>query len=319
MRLTTSRFEDHPPLDRVESLQERVDLQLEQWKIDLKKDIQDMAMEQNRQIRVWCQTELAALREELQKVKGDRQGEGVGVHVGASSSNNGKVVSVVSQGGWQQAVNINAASSSCDYVGINHREAGQAAFDQMINSFDYASQLFNRSAVEDFPEACQNEFGYLKLTSPEQLAPKRANGALPARAAEAGQHQADPLMPRFVDLSELSSSTWCGKRAETNATSQEALGSVEPPPGFDQEDLGRGKHEKRQEIIQCIKLKSSYKEYALIRDRGEELPCEVPGTPDPGDESISKRKWESLVSKWRAALRQVEKIRNGVSDETAEQ
>ena len=321
MRLTTSRFEDHPPLDRVESLQERVDLQLEQWKIDLKKDIQDMAMEQNRQIRVWCQTELAALREELQKVKGDRQGEGVGVHVGASSSNNGKVVSVVSQGGWQQAVNINAASSSCDYVGINHREAGQAAFDQMINSFDYASQLFNRSAVEDFPEACQNEFGYLKLTSPEQLAPKRANGALPARAAEAGQHQADPLMPRFVDLSELSSSTWCGKRAEANATSQEALGSVDPPPGFDQEDLGRGKHEKRQEIIQCIKLKSSYKEYALIRDRGEEMPCEVPGTPDPADESISKRKWESLVSKWRAALRQVEKIRNGVSlsDETAEQ
>ena len=85
------------------------------------------------------------------------------------------------------------------------------------------------------------------------------------------------------------------------------------------DSLGRGKHEKRQEIIQCIKLKSSYKEYALIRDRGEELPCEVPGTPDPGDESISKRKWESLVSKWRAALRQVEKIRNGVSDEIAEQ
>ena len=87
----------------------------------------------------------------------------------------------------------------------------------------------------------------------------------------------------------------------------------------DQEDLGRGKHEKRQEIIQCIKLKSSYKEYALIRDRGEELPCEVPGTPDPQDESISKRKWESLVSKWRAALRQVEKMRNGMSDEIAEQ
>ena len=312
MGLTTSRFEDHPPLDKVESLQERVDLQLEQWKIDMKKDIQDMVMEQNRQIWVRCQAELAALREELQRVKGDRQGEGVGVHVGASSSNNGKVVSVVSKGGWQQAVNINAASSSCDYVGINHREAGQAAFDQMIKidrGLDYASQLCNRSAVEDFPEACQNEFGYLKLTSPEQLAPKRANGALPARAAEAGQHQADPLMPRFVDLSELSYSTWSGKRAEAN----------DPPPGFEQEDIGRGKHEKRQEIILCVKLKSSYKEYALMRNRGEEMPCEVPGTPDPGDESISKRKWESLVSKWRAALRQLEKIRNGVSDETAEQ
>ena len=320
MEHTNSRFEAHHPLDKVESLQERVNLQLEQWKIDMKKDIQDMVMEQNRQIWLRCQAELAALREELQRLKGDRQGKGVGVHVAASSSN-GKVVSMVSQGGWRQAVNINAASSSCDYVGINHREAGQAAFDQMIeiDSFDYAPQLYNRSAVEDFPEACQNEFGYLKLPRPEQQAPKRANGALPARAAEAGQHQADPLMPRFVDLSALSSSTWFGDGAHANSTTQEALSSMNPPPGFGQEDLGRGKHEKRQEIIQCIKLKSSYKEYALIRDQGGDLPCEVPGTPDPQDESISKRKWESLVSKWRAALRQVEKMRNGMSDEIAEQ
>ena len=232
MAQTTSRFEDHHPLDKAESLQERVILQLDQWKIDMKKDIQDMVMEQNREIWLRCQAELAALREELQRVKGDRQGEGVGVHVGASSSNNGKVVSVVSQGGWQQAVNVNAASSSCDYVGIIHREAGQTAFDHMIKidrGLDYASQLCYRSAVEDFPEACQNEFGYLKLTRPEQPAPKRANGALPARAAEACHQQADPLMPRFVDLSELSSATWCGKPAEANATSQEALGSVDPP------------------------------------------------------------------------------------------
>ena len=299
MEHSTNRFEEHHSLDKVESLQERVNLQLEQWKIDMKKDIQDMVMEQNRQIWLRCQAELAALREELIEI-----------------------VSVVFQGGWQQAVNVNAASSSGDYVGINHREAGQAAFDQMIKidrGLDYASQLCNRSAVEDFPEACQNEFGYLKLTSPEQLAPKRANGALPARAAEAGQHQADPLMPRFVDLSELSPSTWIGVGAGANSTTQEAPSPIDPPPGFGQEDLGRGKHEKRQEIIQCIKLKSSYREYALVRDRGEELPCEVPGTPDPGDESISKRKWESLVSKWRAALRQVEKIRNGITDDMEEQ
>ena len=322
MRLTTSRFEDHPPLDKVESLQERVDLQLEQWKIDMKKDIQDMVMEQNRQIWVRCQAELAALREELQRVKGDRQGEGVGVHVGASSSNNGKVVSVVSQGGWQQAVNINAASSSCDYVGINHREAGQAAFDHMIKidrGLGDASQLCNWSAVEEFPEVCQNEFGYLHTPRSKQRDLKRVKGVLPASAVDPYQHQADPLMPRFVDLSELSPSTWIGVGAGANSTTQEAPSPIDPPPGFGQEDLGRGKHEKRQEIIQCIKLKSSYKEYALIRDRGEELPCEVPGTPDPQDENISKRKWESLVSKWRAALRQVEKIRNGTIDDMEEQ
>ena len=78
----TSRFEDHHRLDKVESLQERVNLQLEQWKIDMKRDIQDMVMEQNRQIWLLCQAELAALREEFQGVKGDKQGEVVGAHVG---------------------------------------------------------------------------------------------------------------------------------------------------------------------------------------------------------------------------------------------
>ena len=151
MEHTTSRFEDHPHDDKVVSLQECVILQLEQWKIDTRKDIQDMVMEQYRQIWRRCQAELAALRGELQRVKEDSQGEGVGVHVGAGSSNKHNFVNVVTQGGWQQAVSINEASSR------HHRDAGQAAFDQMINSFDYASQLFNRSAVEDFPKACQND------------------------------------------------------------------------------------------------------------------------------------------------------------------
>ena len=102
--------------------------------------------------------------------------------------------------------------------------------------------------------------------------------------------EADPFEPAFVDVSELYSS--CGTR-----------------PVFDEE--ARAKHEKRQQFIACMKLKSSYKEYKICLDRGEELPCEVPATPDPVDENISKRRWESLVSKWRAALRQVEKIRCG--------
>ena len=125
----------------------------------------------------------------------------------------------------------------------------------------------------------------------------------------------DPRMPVFIDVGQLWSCTWSGIRVQPSAISEEASGPVDPPPGLEQEDAGRGKHEKRQEIIQCIKLKPSYKEYELVLQRGEELPCEVPGTPDPADETISKRQWEKLVSKWRAALRQVEKIRNGVTDE----
>ena len=326
MEHTTSRCEDHLLDVQVESLHECVNLQLEEWKIVIKKDIQDMVMELNRHIWGLFQAELAVLREELQRVKKDREGEGVGDLMGLSSSNTvrrkcgrsrgrsrvRKVVSVVPPGVWQQTVSINAASSSCDYVGINHHNAGQAALAQMNKidrGLDYAAQLCNRSAVADFPEACHNEFGYLLFTSTEQSPSKRVNGALLATAAEVAQHQSDPLMPRFVDLSALSCSTWNENGAETDDLS----------PGFVQEVLGRGKHEKRQEIIQCVKRESSYYEYALMRDRGEEIPCVVPGTPDPNDETISKRKWEALVSKWRAALRQLQKIRNEASDDSAEQ
>ena len=296
MEHASNRFEDHNTYNKVESMQERINLQLEQWKIDIKKDILDMVMAQNREIWLRCQAELAGLREELQRVMGGRLEENVDVHEG-----------VVYQGAWQQEVNVNAASSSCGRVGTIHDEAKQAACD----SFDYASQPCY--------EVCENEFGYLYTPTSKQRDLKRVKGVLPASAVDPYQPQADPLMPRFVDLSELSPSTWIGVGAGANPTTQEAPSPIDPPPGFGQEDLGRGKHEKRQEIIQCIKLKSSYKEYALIRDLGEELPCEVPGTPDPGDESISKRKWESLVSKWRAALRQVEKIRNGITDDMEEQ
>ena len=323
---TTNRCEDHLLDVQVESSHECVNLQLEEWKIVIKKDIQDMVMELNRHIWGVFQAELAVLREELKRVKKHREGEGVGDLMGLSSSNTvrrkcgrsrgrsrvRKVVSVVPPGVWQQSVSINAASSSCDYVGINHRSAGQAALAQMSKidrGLDYAARLCNRAAVTDFPEPCYNEFGYLLFTSTEQSPSKRVNGALLATAAEVAQHQADPLMPRFVDLSALSYSTWNVNRAETDDLS----------PGFVQEDLGRGKHEKRQEIIQNFKLQSPYIEYKLMRDRGEEIPCVVPGTPDPNDETISKRKWEASVSKWRAALRQLEKIRNEASDDSAEQ
>ena len=75
-------------------------------------------------------------------------------------------------------------------------------------------------------------------------------------------------------------------------------------------DASRVNYEKRQEMIKCTKKQLIYKEYATILGRGEALPCEVPGTPDPEDVTISKRKWESLVSKWRAALRQVYELRH---------
>ena len=127
---------------------------------------------------------------------------------------------------------------------------------------------------------------------------------------EVGLNVLDPNMPAFVNVFDLSSSGLGGEPiAAATEHLLEASANVGPPPGLELEDGGRGKHRKRQDIIQCVKLKSSYQEYSAILEQGGEVPCEVPGTPDPTDTSISKRKWESLVSQWRAALRQVEKLR----------
>ena len=135
---------------------------------------------------------------------------------------------------------------------------------------------------------------------------------------EVGSNRMDPYMPAFVNVAELSSSGLeasanveppPGFEHEIGGSRLEASVNVEQPPGLEHEVGGRCKHEKRREIIQMFKLKSFYKEYSEILERGEELPCEVPSTPDPMDENISKRKWESLVSQWRAALRQVEIMR----------
>ena len=109
--------------------------------------------------------------------------------------------------------------------------------------------------------------------------------------------------PAYVPVSKIS----C--KIGMEAAQSEAVACM-VPPGADTEDNSRGKYDKRRAIIENIKVKPIYMHYIGVRERGELLPFDVPGTPDPEDTLISKRTWESLVSKWRAALRQVYELRN---------
>ena len=92
-----------------------------------------------------------------------------------------------------------------------------------------------------------------------------------------------PYTPAFVQLADLS----C--KIGTGSAQFEAVACT-PPPGLESENDSRGKHCKRQEIIQITKRKDIYIKYTAIVNQGEALPCEVPGTPDPRDETINKRK-----------------------------
>ena len=77
----------------------------------------------------------------------------------------------------------------------------------------------------------------------------------------------------------------------------------------------RRRHEKRYEIIHCILQKRAYKSYVEMLENNEELPCVVPDIPDAWDVTISKRKWEALVSQWRGALRTCYEFRHGKPDD----
>ena len=72
------------------------------------------------------------------------------------------------------------------------------------------------------------------------------------------------------------------------------------------EEGWRRRHEKRHEIIGWS--------YLEMLKNNEELPCVVPDIPDASDVTISKRKWEALVSQWRGALRTCYEFRHGKSD-----
>ena len=235
------------------------------------------------------------------------------VPVFSASSSNGKPVFVASPGSCPSEVfDANAASSSSNNVIIDPPESDLVRVRHHGNKIARVGagldkELFN---VEGSCVECS----YLSLSVPDEPACKRSNVAelRSGEVADVPKLSSDRLMPQFIDVSKLSSDrlmpSWCGKRAEFSAPLPDVRGLVTPSAGSNHVDNGRGKHEKRYEIIECVKLKRPYMLYMELRNSGKEMPCEVPGTPDPADDSISKRKWESLVSKWRAALRQVEEI-----------
>lgn len=57
--------------------------------------------------------------------------------------------------------------------------------------------------------------------------------------------------------------------------------------------------EMRQKAVDIVKKYPEYKWCAEARQEGD-----GPGTPDPKDRAISKRRWKYLTAQWRLALKQ---------------
>ena len=62
------------------------------------------------------------------------------------------------------------------------------------------------------------------------------------------------------------------------------------------------RHKKRVRAVQAIKAKPEYQAVAAVRAQGA-VPNSAPRTPDPNDNTVSKRSWEAQVTTWRRGLR----------------
>lgn len=102
-----------------------------------------------------------------------------------------------------------------------------------------------------------------------------------------------------------------GSAVEDSACPSDAAAAVEaavvvdvpaPIPEALPEEWER-RHRKRTASVAAIKAMPEYYQVVQLRARGEMKQEDLPLTPDPDNETTSKRSWETSVMQWRSALR----------------
>jgi len=91
--------------------------------------------------------------------------------------------------------------------------------------------------------------------------------------------------------------------ADAAAAEEEAAAVVNVPAPIPEEWERRNR--KRTASVAAIKAMPEYEQVVQLRARGEMKQEDLPLTPDPDDETTSKRSWETSVMQWRSALRRL--------------
>mmetsp|Transcript_155584 Transcript_155584/g.274786 ORF Transcript_155584/g.274786 Transcript_155584/m.274786 type:complete len:340 (+) Transcript_155584:87-1106(+) len=86
----------------------------------------------------------------------------------------------------------------------------------------------------------------------------------------------------------------------------------DPEPA--KEDVWERRQGKRENAIIGVKKSLEYKDFDARRARGELAGSDIPLTPDPTDDNVSKRKWEGNVMQWRKKLKTLYAENGGVQD-----
>lgn len=196
----------------------------------------------------------------------------------------------------------------------------------------------NAKALEFVPQgrtsqAAAAPLDFSFLLAPSSLAPAAPVAPAAPRAPASLEPLASvvPAVRRRIPQKRCPAGAGSGKRARVNSGSEVAAAPFAAPPaalaaatdaaegggaveGGGTSALPKASEEdwerrlaKRRGAVTTTKETPEYLEFAEMRARGdvaastEGLP--TPRTPEPGSRSVSKRRWEEEVRKWRAALR----------------
>ena len=65
------------------------------------------------------------------------------------------------------------------------------------------------------------------------------------------------------------------------------------------EEHWKCRQERRQAGVTFVKRSSAYRKFVVKRRCGELSSAAAPRTPDPTEQTLSKRTWESTMKQWR--------------------
>lgn len=199
----------------------------------------------------------------------------------------------------------------------SYLDTPEPSFDNVNGSMLLRLQAATALSNEQMPSAAVGNAAWQPNAAAPVFVPRAGPSAASSVEGSVANRQ-DALAPEVAPrLSPVSSHRFRHKRRiltngarESDLVSkrprrgQAASGSQQPnavPEEITEEDWQR-RHEKRRNVVQSIKTTLEYETMRRRRDQDELVAA--PGTPDPDDRSVSKRKWESEVMHWRNSLRQ---------------
>lgn len=164
-----------------------------------------------------------------------------------------------------------------------------------------SSEAFARTALPSVNEESTLQEQASKPYNIHHLFSVAAAKVPPVKAAATPQRRRSNAQKRQGCAGSATAQTPQGKRPRPSLTAAAAPQPKDPEPP--EVDVWPRRLGKRENAIVGVKKSPEYKDFDVRRARGEFQGKDIPLTPDPTDDKVSKRKWEGFVMHWRKRLK----------------